>query len=158
MKEPVDVNKVVEEILKIMEFQTAAKYVKLKRALAPDLRLIYANSANVRQVFLNIILNAIQAMPNGGELVVTSGDCRSDETNGVEVVITDTGVGIPKADLENIFQPFFTTKKDGTGLGLAISYGIVQEHNGSIFVESDVGRGTTFRVVLPDGHFPEART
>ncbi len=157
VKEPVDVNKVVEEILKIMEFQSAAKYVKLKRTLARGLCPIYANSANIRQVFLNIILNAIQAMPNGGELAVTSGDWTSDGTNGVEVVIMDTGVGIPKEDLENIFQPFFTTKKDGTGLGLAISYGIVREHNGSIFVESEVGRGTTFRVVLPDGQPPEAQ-
>ncbi len=158
VKEHVDVNKIVEDILKIMEFQTAEKLVKVKQGLAPGLRPIYANSANVRQVFLNIILNAIQAMPDGGELVVTSGRNGSGTGGGVEVTVADTGSGIPAENLEDIFQPFFTTKKDGTGLGLAITYGIVQEHNGSIFVESEVGRGTTFRVILPQGEFSEART
>lgn len=157
-KELVDLNRVLEDLFKILEFQPAAKSVKLKKRLAPDLRLIYANSGQIRQVFLNIILNAIQAMPAGGELDISTGRWISDDTEGVEVIIRDTGVGIPKEDITDIFQPFFTTKEEGTGLGLAISYGIIKEHNGDIEVESEVGQGTTFRIFLPEGTAPETRT
>ena len=109
-------------------------------------------------MFLNIILNAIQAMPDGGELDISTGRCDSKGTEGVEIIIRDTGVGIPKEDIADIFQPFFTTKEEGTGLGLAISYGIVKEHNGNIEVESEVGQGTTFRIFLPEGTCPETKT
>lgn len=159
VREGVDVNRILEDLFKILEFQPAAKFVKLTTGLSPDLRLIYANSGQIRQVFLNIILNAIQAMPNGGELEITTGRWISESTEGVEVTIRDTGSGISKEDIQkNIFQPFFTTKEEGTGLGLAISYGIVKEHGGRIEVESEVGQGTTFRIFLPEGTPPEART
>ncbi len=154
-KERVDVNQVLEDLFKILEFQPAAKSVELKKSLAPDLPLIHADSGQIRQVFLNIILNAIQAMPDGGELEVSTGRCGSGGTEGVEIVIRDTGKGISTVDIENIFQPFFTTKEEGTGLGLAISYGIIKEHGGDIEVESDVGKGTTFRLSLPCGTPPE---
>ena len=154
-KERVDVNRVLEDLFKILEFQPAAKSVKLKRSLAPDLRLIFADSGQIRQVFLNIILNAIQAMPDGGELDISTGRWRSEAAEGVEITIRDTGTGIPQEDIRDIFQPFFTTKEEGTGLGLAISYGIVKEHDGIIEVESEVGRGTTFRILLPEGTPPE---
>ncbi|HLN79387.1 MAG TPA: ATP-binding protein, partial [Candidatus Bathyarchaeia archaeon] len=157
-KERVDVNRVLEDLFKILEFQPAAKSVKLNKRLAPDLRLICADSGQIRQVFLNIILNAIQAMPDGGELDISTGRAMSEDTEGVEITIRDTGVGIPKADIADIFQPFFTTKEDGTGLGLAISYGIIKEHNGDIGVTSEVGRGTTFRIFLPEGSCPETKT
>ncbi len=155
-KERVDVGRVLEDIFKILEFQPAAKSVELVKRLAPGLRPILANAGHVRQVFLNIILNAIQAMPEGGTLDVSTREWRSEAAQGVEIVIRDTGGGIPREDLEKIYQPFFTTKQDGTGLGLAISYGIVQEHQGKIVVESEVGQGTTFRIYLPDGTSPEA--
>jgi signal transduction histidine kinase len=154
-KERVDVNRVLEDLFKILEFQPAAKSVKLKKRLAPDLRLIHGNSGQIRQVFLNIILNAIQAMPDGGELDISTGRWRSEAAEGVEIAIRDTGTGIPKDDIRDIFQPFFTTKEEGTGLGLAISYGIVKEHDGIIEVESEVGQGTTFRIFLPEGTPPE---
>jgi len=125
--------------------------VKLEKRLAPDLRPILANSGQIRQVFLNIILNALQAMPEGGELHISTGRSISHDKEGVEVTIRDTGVGIPKKDIADIFQPFYTTKEEGTGLGLAISFGILKEHNGDIDVESDVGRGSTFRIFLPEG-------
>ena len=157
-KELVDVNRVLEDLFKILEFQPAAKSVKLKKRLAPDLRLIYANSGQIRQVFLNIILNAIQAMPAGGELDISTGRWISEATEGVEITIRDTGVGIPKEEIADIFQPFFTTKEEGTGLGLAISFGIVKEHHGDIEVTSEVGRGTTFRIFLPEGTCPETMT
>jgi two-component system NtrC family sensor kinase len=154
-KERVDVNRVLEDLFEIIEFQPAAKSVKLKRSLAPDLRRICADSGQIRQVFLNIILNAIQAMPDGGELDISTGRWRSEAAEGVEITIRDTGTGIPKDNIRDIFQPFFTTKEEGTGLGLAISYGIVKEHDGIIEVESEVGQGTTFRIFLPEGTPPE---
>jgi len=157
-KEHVDVNRILEELFKILEFQPAAKSLKLKVEPAPDLRRIHANSGQIRQVFLNIILNAIQAMPDGGELEISTGREVSEGREGVMVTIRDTGVGIPKGDLQSIFQPFFTTKEEGTGLGLAISFGIVKEHGGTIEVESEVLQGTTFRVFLPEGTPPEAGT
>jgi two-component system, NtrC family, sensor kinase len=158
VKELVDVNRVIEDLFKILEFQPSAKSVKLTTRPAADLCPIYANSGQIRQVFLNIILNAIQAMPDGGALEISTGRRASESAEGVEVTIRDTGSGIPKEDIENIFQPFFTTKKEGTGLGLAISYGIVKEHGGNIEVESDIGMGSTFRIFLPEGTPPEART
>jgi len=157
-KEQVDLNRVLEDLFKILEFQPAAKSVKLDKRLATDLPLICADSGQVRQVFLNVILNAIQAMPDGGELDISTGRAMSEATEGVEITIGDTGVGIPKEDIADIFQPFFTTKEDGTGLGLAISYGIIKEHNGDIEVKSEVGQGTTFRIFLPEGTAPETRT
>ena len=157
-KELVDVNRVLEDLFKILEFQPAAKSVKRKIRLAPDLRLIYADSGQIRQVFLNIILNALQAMPDGGELEISTGRRMPEAAEGVGITITDTGTGIPKEDIHNIFQPFFTTKEEGTGLGLAISYGIIKQHHGNIEVESEVGKGTTFRIFLPEGTPPETGT
>lgn len=163
-KERVDVNRILEDLFKIIEFQPSARSVKLKKVLAPDLRLPNANSGQMRQVFLNIILNATQAMPDGGELEISTGRWVSEGTEGtegtegVEIAIRDTGKGIPKEDIQNIFLPFFTTKEEGTGLGLAISYGIVKEHDGRIEVESEVGQGTTFRIFLPEGKPPETTT
>jgi len=157
-KERIDVNRVLEDLFKILEFQPAAKTVKLEKRLASDMPLICADSGQIRQVFLNIILNAIQAMPDGGELDISTGRATSEATEGVEITIRDTGVGIPKEDIADIFQPFFTTKEDGTGLGLAISFGIIKTHNGDIEVTSEVGKGTTFRIFLPEGTCPETRT
>jgi two-component system NtrC family sensor kinase len=156
-KECVDVNRVLEDLFKILEFQPASKSVKLKKRLAPDLPLIRADSGQIRQLFLNIILNAFQAMPDGGELDISTGSWISGSAEGVEITIRDTGTGIPKADLQVIFKPYFTTKEEGTGLGLAISYGIIKGHDGDIEVESEVGQGTTFRIFLPERSPQEPR-
>ena len=150
-RELVDVNRILEDLFKILEFQPAAKSVVLSKKLDPNLRVILASSGQIRQVFLNVILNAIQAMPDGGELAVSTENRGSEITEGVEIVIRDTGSGIPKENIDNIFKPFFTTKEQGTGLGLAISHGIIMEHDGNVAVESEVGRGTTFRIFLPQG-------
>jgi two-component system NtrC family sensor kinase len=157
-KECVDVNRALEDLFKILEFQPASKSVKLNKRLAPDLLLICADSGQIRQLFLNIILNAFQAMPDGGELDISTGSWISGSAEGVEITIRDTGTGIPKADLQDIFKPYFTTKEEGTGLGLAISYGIIKGHDGDIEVESEVGQGTTFRIFLPERSRQETRT
>jgi signal transduction histidine kinase len=150
-RESVCLNCVLEDLMKILEFQPAAKSVKLVPDMDPELRTISANAGQMRQVFLNIILNAIQAMPGGGELRVVTRNCTGDLPEGVEVRVSDTGVGIPQELGKKVFQPFFTTKNDGTGLGLAIVNGIVREHNGRIEVGSEVGKGTTFTIFLPAG-------
>ncbi len=110
----------------------------------------------LQQVFLNLILNAIQSMHDGGELRI-SASCERTSKEGLEagareyvvVCVKDTGVGIDKEVLQNIFNPFFTTKDKGTGLGLMVSQGIVQDHEGWIEVESELGKGSMFKVYLP---------
>ncbi len=146
-----NVNEVVDDLFKIMEFQPRAKSISLVKDLDANLEPIHAGAGPIRQVFLNVILNAIQAMPDGGELRVATRSVGNSTFEGVQVTISDTGVGIPAEHRKQIFQPFFTTKEEGTGLGLAIAYGIVQEHNGRIEVESELGKGTTFRIFLPAG-------
>ncbi len=150
--EAVDVNGVIEELFKIIKLQPQAKSTTLVKDLDATLAPIHAGAGQLRQVFLNVILNAFQAMPGGGELWVATRKIGDGTFEGVQVTISDTGVGIPEEQRKQVFQPFFTTKEQGTGLGLAIAYGIVQEHNGKIEVESEVGKGTTFRIFFPAGH------
>jgi two-component system NtrC family sensor kinase len=112
---------------------------------AQELPLVQGNADQLRQVFLNLVLNAIEAMPNGGTLTV-----RTEAGPSVVLIeIQDTGVGIPDDIRPHLFEPFFTNKPNGTGLGLSISAHIVTQHGGHIDVESAPGQGTTFRLVLP---------
>jgi signal transduction histidine kinase len=112
-----------------------------------------ADPHQLEQVFLNILMNALEAMPSGGNLTITSGMKQRETGLFAEVQITDTGIGIPPEHLPRIFDPFFTTKEvgKGTGLGLSVSYGIVKAHGGFIDIESEVGKGTTMTVALPAG-------
>jgi len=146
--EPVNVNEVVERTLMLSEHQLVVANVRVVKELAPDLPTIQANAGQLQQVFMNLIINAYHAMPKGGELTVRTGTLPEDR---VFVEIQDTGVGISQENLDRIFDPFFTTKEEGkgTGLGLAVSRNIIEAHGGLIGVESEVGSGTTFRVVLP---------
>jgi signal transduction histidine kinase len=119
--------------------------------LDASLPLIHGNGGKLQQVFLNLFLNAKDAMPEGGTLTVTSSN-----GSGVNIAIRDTGSGIEPENLRRIYEPFFTTKnaggtgeRRGTGLGLAVSYGIIQEHAGKIHVESSPGQGTTFHLEFP---------
>jgi PAS domain S-box-containing protein len=143
----VDVNKVRADVLALVEHPLDGSPIRVRRELAERLPAIRGNENRIQQVFFNLILNARDAMPSGGWLTLrTHAD---DETVVVEV--SDTGHGIRREHLRRIYDPFFTTKGigKGTGLGLSVSYGIVQEHGGAIFVESDPGHGTTFQVALP---------
>ena len=102
---------------------------------------------NLQQVFLNLFLNAVQAMPDKGTLRIKS----YMENNSIRIDVSDSGIGIPEENLDKIFDPFFTTKEvgKGTGLGLSVSYGIIRKHHGRITVDSELGKGTLFSVVLP---------
>jgi len=145
--EALDINKVVLDVLSLLEHQLETGHVKVRKELAEGLPHVRGNENRMQQVFFNLILNAKDAMPRGGWLTIaTSAD---DDTVVVEV--KDTGHGIKKEHVKRIYDPFFTTQGigRGTGLGLSVSYGILQEHGGAIFVESDPGKGTTFQVALP---------
>jgi len=141
------VNSLLDEILKQVGHQVPLAGIEIRRDYAADLPPLQGDSDQLRQVFTNLILNAIQAMTQGGTLTVATS--RDSDAGTCTIAVGDTGVGIPPENLKNIFSPFFTTRNDGTGLGLAVSYGIVRDHGGNIQVESTAGAGSTFRVVLP---------
>ncbi len=147
----VDVNKVVTDTLALLEHQFKVAKVEVENALAPRLPAIQGNAGRLQQVFLNLFLNAKDAMPGGGRLRVATLNGES-----VSVCITDTGSGIAPEHIQRIYDPFFTTKTSlregqarGTGLGLSVTYGIIQEHAGKIRVESHPGAGTTFTLDFP---------
>lgn len=142
-----DVNALLEDTLALASKQLQHGGIKTRKELTPDLPPVEAIANYLKQVFINIVLNAVEAMPDGGELAVrTSVD---HEDHEVLIAFSDTGVTIPPEDLPYIFEPFYTTKDKGTGLGLAISYSIVEQHEGTIEVSSTQGKGTTFVVRLP---------
>jgi len=142
---PCDINRLLEGTLTLAGLNTRYSAIQVIFTPAPELPPIYGNSDQLRQVFLNLILNAIDAMPNGGTLAVRT---TAGPTVGL-VEIQDTGIGIPDDIRARLFEPFFTNKPNGTGLGLSISAHIVTQHGGQIEVESSAGHGSTFRVVLP---------
>jgi PAS domain S-box-containing protein len=144
---PVDANQVVEETLLLIEKQLLREQIALERRLASDLPKVMGSPNHLEQVLLNLITNARDAMTVGDRLRVESR--MSPDGARVQIVIADTGKGIPAELAERIFDPFFTTKAGGTGLGLSISYGIIKEHGGTLEVESEVGKGATFTIGLP---------
>lgn len=145
--EAVDLNKVIKNVLPFLSYhKLPVKEIKVKKLFAKGLPKIKGDSHQLQEVFLNLLINAYQAMPEGGVLTIKTSNI-SDEWALVE--ISDTGCGITPEGLKNIFMPFFSTKKEGTGLGLSISYNIVKNHNGSIVVESQVGKGTIFTLKFP---------
>jgi len=147
---PLDPNGVIEETLLLMEKQLEKERITLERHLTSDLPKVVGNVSQLEEVLLNLITNAKEAMTAGGRIRVESR--LGPAGAGVQIVIADTGEGLPNELLERIFDPFFTTKENGTGLGLSISYGIVKEHGGTLDVESEVGKGTAFTITLPAGN------
>jgi len=146
-KTHVNLNQIVKESLYFLESRCAKEGIKVIRSLSPHLPEVIADPAQMTQVFVNIAVNAIQAMPSGGKLTIKT---RSSE-KFVSLIVEDTGVGMEENIIKQIFLPFFTTKDvgQGTGLGLPVVHGIVTSHGGSINVTSDVRRGTRFEIQLP---------
>jgi PAS domain S-box-containing protein len=143
----IDVNRVVEETLSLVAHPLKTSQIRVVKQLGETLPLVRGSANKLQQVFLNLFLNARDAMPGGGMLEV-----RTAAHNGsVEIEIADTGAGIPREHIHRIFDPFFTTKASGrgTGLGLSVSYGIIKEHSGKIDVRSTPGKGTSFHVEFP---------
>jgi two-component system NtrC family sensor kinase len=144
---PIEISKVIDQAISLVGHQAQLTKIKLIREETPSLPLVKGDSGQLQQVLINLIVNGIQAMPNGGELKIisfTDGDL-------VKVAIQDIGEGIPPENMDKLFTPFFSTKDEvkGVGLGLAVSYGIIQSHGGNIEVQSQLGKGSTFTTSLP---------
>jgi signal transduction histidine kinase len=149
---PVDIPTVLTQLEGLVSGQARGHRVQIFTSYHAGPSRVLADETLVKQAFLNIMLNAIEAMPEGGDLSISTrlpGSRTAERPDWVEVVFDDTGPGIADQDLGRIFDPFFTTKKDGTGLGLAITYRIIENHHGTIRVMSQRGKGTTFTVSLP---------
>jgi PAS domain S-box-containing protein len=142
---PASLNDVVQKTLELLQPELDNRGLNLHTRLARQLPATPIDPTQIQQVLVNLIKNALQAMTKGGTLTLQTGE----GTEGVWVSVADTGGGIPQEQINRIFEPFYTTKKKGTGLGLMIVQRIVRAHGGRIELESQVGRGTTFRILLP---------
>jgi len=142
---PTDIGKLVEGTLNLMQSQAKALGIEIENRADSELPLLQVDADQIKQALLNLLINACQAMPEGGRLSVRSGRINRH----VAIRIEDTGKGISKSDMDNIFNPFFTTKEEGTGLGLPLSYALVERHGGKIQVHSEEGHGSVFTVLLP---------
>jgi two-component system NtrC family sensor kinase len=143
----VELNAVISDTLSLLEHQFKTAKVKAKKDFGSSTLQVFGNAGKLQQVFLNLFINAKDAMPQGGELLVKT----SHFDSVLRIEIMDSGMGIPEENLMKIYDPFFTTKElgRGTGLGLSVSYGIIQEHSGKIIVDSTPGKGTRFVLELP---------
>ncbi len=140
-----NVNETLKDTLALLKQQLSQDKIKIVEQLSSKPVFIQADSLQLQQVFLNLIVNASHAMPNGGTLTIDT----IVKDGKLEIKFTDTGCGILRENLNKLFEPFFTTKESGTGLGLSIAYGIIKAHKGDIKVKSEEGKGTTFTIILP---------
>jgi PAS domain S-box-containing protein len=146
-----DIHEILDKTLTILRHRAGLDEIEIQTAYAAELPFLSCDFKRLQQAFINILWNAIEAMPEGGKLTVST---RFDQLQDrVEVQISDTGAGIPEEDVERIFEPFFTTKADGkgVGLGLSVAYGIIRQHQGEIHIQSKAGEGTHFTIQLPPG-------
>jgi two-component system NtrC family sensor kinase len=148
-KKSVDINQVIEKAVSIIDKKLYFEKIEIFKDFSAGSLNVMADRNQLQQVFINLFLNAVEAMPNGGRLVIHTAP--GGDKISVIIKITDTGTGIPPENIDKIFDPFFTTKEigKGTGLGLAVTYGIIQKHGGQIVFESEPGRGTSFIIKLP---------
>ena len=144
---PADINSVILDVIKIMEEIYSSENNEIVAGLSSKLTEINCDPDKLKQVFMNIIANGIEAMEGGGKISIIS----QQRPDGVEIRITDEGIGIREENLLRIFEPFYTTRERGSGLGLSISYKIVAAHKGDIWAISKPGEGTTFVIRLPAG-------
>jgi PAS domain S-box-containing protein len=142
-----DLNAVVEESVQLLQKPMAADNVEIVASLDRTLPPILGDANTLHQVLMNLLTNAREAMPHGGEIRLETGP--ATRPGWVRLLVADTGTGISAEEVSKIFDPFFTTKSTGTGLGLSVTYGIIQEHGGTVDVQSQLGAGTTFIISLP---------
>lgn len=160
-KKPISINALIQDLLNMLT-RTFRKDIQIRTQLAKDLATVEVDANYLQQALLNICLNARDAMPDGGQLVITTKNVyltprMAEQKSGlqpgnyVQIRIRDTGIGMDRETQEKIFEPFFTTKQNqgGNGLGLAIAYEVIKKHHGGIFVKSQVGKGTVFEILLP---------
>jgi len=146
-KKPINVRTFLENSLKLIERQTSEANIEIQTRLDSEIDEILVDPDRINQVFLNLYLNAMESMKNGGNLNVWL--LKNEEKDGIKIRVQDTGTGISEDDLTHIFDPYFTTKASGTGLGLAIAHNIIEAHDGEIKVDSRLGQGTTVTILLP---------
>jgi signal transduction histidine kinase len=151
--QPTNLNDIAARVLTLANKYLQHRRIAVKRELSPDLPNTLGAADELEQVFINLVLNAVDAMPDGGTLSVSSWQ---DEDGSAAMAFADTGHGIPAEHLDRIFEPFFSTRDEGTGLGLSVSYNVIERHKGEITVESTVEKGSTFTVRLPA--LPESKT
>ncbi len=144
---PLDLNAIVEESLQLVQKPLAADNVQVVASLDRSLPPILGDAASLHQVLMNLLTNAREAMPTGGRIRIETAP--AERPGWIRLLVADTGAGIPPEEISKIFDPFFTTKRTGTGLGLSVSYGIIQEHGGTVDVQSRPGAGTTFILSFP---------
>ena len=144
-----DIHACIEEVLSVLERQMQMERITVRRDFSDKIPMLTVDAQKIRQVLMNFIMNARQAMPDGGEITVRT--MLQNKGNWLAIEVADTGPGISDEHLGRIFDPFFTTKEagKGTGLGLSVSYGIIKQHGGDVEVESALGKGSTFTVLLP---------
>jgi len=142
-----NVNSVIKETVSVLEPEAIKQNVRIKLELCNTIPSVYIDRDRMNQVFSNLIINSIEAMPRGGVITISTDKIQ----DGVVIVIKDTGIGIKKDNIRKIFSPYYTTKKQGFGLGLSLIHGIISRHRGKIFVSSEVGKGTEFTIMLPEG-------
>lgn len=142
-----DINEIINRTLQLLENQTSFQNISIIKKLNQNLPQIRVDKDKVEQVFWNLMINASEAMPGGGTLNISSQF--STDKKYIEIEFIDTGKGIPKVNINKLFDPFFSTKSSGTGLGLAVSYGIIEQHQGKIEVKSELGQGSVFTISLP---------
>jgi two-component system NtrC family sensor kinase len=153
--EQVEIEPVIEETLSFIEHQLKRKHIKLIKRFSPDLPKVTIDINQIKQVFLNILLNSIDAMQNGGTLTISAEPAGSASAGKhLQIVLTDTGCGIPIDKIEKVFDPFYTTKdsKGNAGLGLSITKGIIDKHHGTVRIESEADKGTKVIIGLPAGN------
>ena len=146
---PLNAHALLKDVLKLLRYELRARSIQLTCKLAASSDCIRGDERQLRHALLNLLINAIEAMNDRGQLDVSTAVTKTSDRKHICVTVADSGSGIRAEHLRRLFSPFFTTKKDGTGLGLAISRRIVQQHDGTITVESKVNEGTTFQVFLP---------
>ncbi|WP_442593975.1 PAS domain S-box protein [Neobacillus sp. D3-1R] len=136
---------IIKNVVSLLEFEARKKNVRLQLECQEEIIQVECDENRLKQVFLNFIKNGIEAMPNGGDLIVKT----FVNEQSVQISIQDTGIGISEEKLQKLGEPFFTTKKNGNGLGLMVSFKIIENHNGRVYVESELNKGTTFNILLP---------
>lgn len=150
--EPHDINRVIDKAISVIRTNNLSEKIIIEEELRPDLPVVDIDQEQIVQVILNIVLNAIEAMPEGGRLTLKTKKIQSDTGEAVSIAIRDTGKGIKKEDIRNVFKPFFTTRERGVGLGLAICERIIRNHGGDIRVKSIPGQGSIFHIRLNAAH------
>jgi two-component system NtrC family sensor kinase len=144
---PVDLNTVADEALLLMQKPLGAENIRVLATLDRTLPPVLGDANALHQVLMNLLTNAREAMPQGGEIRIETE--AADQAGWIRLRVADTGPGIPAEEISKIFDPFYTTKRTGTGLGLSVTYGIIQEHGGTVDVQSQLGAGTTFTLAFP---------